>query len=184
MTEFHSPRGLRPARDSASKRGAAVVSWVLLVMGLAAFAPCVLLPEWQGYQALRESERAELERLDSLQGVVDRERRLLNALQSDQGVIARAAQRELAFHRVGDREVRVAVTSSMSSSAGSIASEAVAAPLAVPGATALSARSGFSSVFCDDQTRVVIMIMSVSLMLVAMSMCRRGAGDVMAKYPG
>ncbi|MEK7756659.1 MAG: hypothetical protein AAB385_05555, partial [Planctomycetota bacterium] len=59
------------------------VYWMLILMGLATFTPCIVLPEWREYQALRLTEQAERHRLGAMQRVVDRERNLLEAMQSD-----------------------------------------------------------------------------------------------------
>jgi len=90
-----------------SAPGHPVVFWMLLVMGAAVFAPCVLLPEWREYQAVRLSEDREAAKVKGMEAVVDRQRQLLEGLQSDPAVIARIAQRDLHFHRPGDGAVYV-----------------------------------------------------------------------------
>lgn len=81
------------------------VYWSLVLMGLTAFAPAVLLPEWRAVEALRVREQLERRRLENLENAVDRERRMIEGLRGDPAVIGRVAQRELGFRRVEDQSV-------------------------------------------------------------------------------
>jgi hypothetical protein len=147
-------------------------------MGVAAFAPCVLLPEWRAYQAMHMAQQAEQHRLDSLQRVVDRERRLLDALQTDPAVIARAAQRELGFFEPGSLPVRVPVTPVDTRQDQEFVPEPVPPPPIVAHMARHLPAFNYDSVFCDDRTRYVIMAMSVALIAVAMCLpSRRSAAD-------
>src|SRR3990172_2627474 len=56
------------------------VFWILILMGLGTFAPCILLPEWRQYQALHLVEQAEQHRLASMRRVVEREKHMLEAM--------------------------------------------------------------------------------------------------------
>jgi hypothetical protein len=80
---------------------------MLLIMGIAAFAPCILLPEWREFQAVRLAEDREAAKVRSMEEVVDHQRQLLEGLQSDPAVIARIAQRDLHFRHPGDGAVYV-----------------------------------------------------------------------------
>lgn len=151
-------------------------------MALAAFAPCVLLPELRSYQAMRMAEEAQQHRVDSLQSTVDREQRLLEALRSDPAVIARAAQRELRFKKPGDRQVRVSVAPTGKTSSETLTPKPVPAPPPLPRAATYLPDCTYDRVFCDDQARPLIMAMSVALMLVGIclpgrrSLTRRDGG--------
>lgn len=144
------------------------VCWLLIVMALAAFAPCVLVPEWREYRALRVKEQIERHRLDSLQSVVDDERRLLQAMQSDPAVIARLAQRDLSYKQRGDRAVRISVSTSSRPSEHPFTPEPVLLPPILARAASYLPDYDYDAVFCDDQSRLVIMAMSVALMVVAL----------------
>lgn len=146
-------------------------------MALAAFSPCVLLPEWRAYQALRRSEQVEAHRVDTLRQVVDRERRLLEALQTDAAVVERLARRGLGFEAMGSRSVRVPVTT------GDVPPEPAfsPAPVSLPAPLAAAAQYlpnlDYDGVFCEDQSRVVIMVMSCALMLVGVCLPTRRSGS-------
>ena len=148
--------------------------WLLTLMGLAAFAPCVVLPEWREYQALDMGAQVEQHRLDVLQRQVDHERRLLDALRSDPAVIARLAQRELGFQRANCRAVLVS-----SAPVGNAGVDRLFVPKP-PKPPASMARLGswlpdfdYDRVFCDDETRPIVICMSIGLMAVALGLPRR-----------
>ncbi len=175
---------MQPTIERPGERGGALVSWVLLVMALATFAPCVLLPEWRAYQTLQVARQAEEHRLSALQSVVDRERRHLKALRSDPCVISRIAQRELRFRAFDERAVPVSVP------VGSVPRGAAGerfVPKSVPPPASL-ARAGsylpnypYDRLFCDERTRIIVMCMSVALMLVAL--CLPGLSHSLRKHP-
>ena len=173
MRGVESQQARPPSGKPAAGYGSAVVSCLLILMGLAAFAPCVLLPEWRAYQAMQLAQQAEQHRLDSLQRVVDRERRLLDALQSDPAVIARAAQRELGFYEPGSLPVRVPVTPTGTRQDEEFVPEPVTPPPILTHMASYLPAFNYDSVFCDDHTRYVIMAMSVALIVVAMCLPSR-----------
>ena len=82
--------------------------WTLSLMAMAAFAPCVILPEWRDYEAVYSVQRTREQDLAAFEQAVRDETRKLEALQSDPATIARLAQRELSFRRAGERSVAVA----------------------------------------------------------------------------
>jgi len=173
MTRHQSPRRSVGVTNPAPDRGSGLISWLLIFMALAAFAPCVLLPELRSYQAMRMAEEAQQHRMDSLQRTVDREHRLLEALRSDPAVIARAAQRELRFKKPGDRQVRVSVTPTGKASDEAFAPKPVLAPRLLVQAAAYLPDYNYDRIFCDDRARLVIMAMSVALMLLAVCLPHR-----------
>ncbi len=154
------------------RRGHGTVAWLLLTIALGTFTPCVLLPEWRAYQAIRVAEQAEQHRVESLRRLVERERRLLDAIQTDPEVTARLAQRELGFRRVGERAVRIDVHP------GQIKGDVGFVPTHVPPPPALSRLAShlpdydYDAVFCDDECRPVIIAMSVGLMFFAVCLPR------------
>ncbi|MBI1826152.1 MAG: hypothetical protein HY287_04205 [Planctomycetes bacterium] len=93
--------------NAHSAPGHPFVFWLLLLMGIAAFAPCILLPEWREFQAVRLAEDRQAAKVRGMEEVVDHQRQLLEGLQSDPAVISRIAQRDLHFHHPGDGAVYV-----------------------------------------------------------------------------
>lgn len=91
-----------------------LVYWALVLMGLAVFAPAVLLPEWRAYEDLLVREQMERERFELLKSTVDREQRVIDGLRNDPAVIARVAQRELGFRRTDDQLVAIQPNNSQS----------------------------------------------------------------------
>ena len=176
-------RGAIPSAAPDPSPGGRLVFWLLAFMGVGAFAPCVLLPEWRTYQALKVAEQAQQHRLEALQRVVDRENRLLEALRSDPAVINRFAQRDLSFRRPGERAVRVSLPAADDDSvsrlvAGDVGEESfipepVLPPRFVARALAHLPDYDYDRVFCDDETRPIIMGMSVALIGVAFGLFGR-----------
>ena len=150
--------------------GGGLVSWLLILMGLAAFAPCIILPEWREYQALRMVEQQEQHRVDKLQAAIDRERRLLEAMQRDPVVIARLAQRDLGFHRPGEQPVPVAVPVADTAIAEPFHPTPVEPPKLIARSLSRLPDFDYDGVFCDEHTRPIIMVMSVSLIVVAVAL--------------
>ncbi len=173
MNGLQSPQGQTPIGKPTAERGSGLVSWLLMLMALAAFAPCVLLPEWRAYQAMRVAQQAERHRLDSLKRVVDRERRLLYALQSDPAVITRVAQRELGFHEPGNLPVRVFVTPTSAQRGEPFVPRPVHPPPILARAATHLPDFDYDRIFCDNQPRYVIMAMSVGLIAVALCLPSR-----------
>lgn len=139
-------------------------------MGLSTFTPCVVLPEWREYQALRMAEQAEQHRLDAMQQIVDRERNLLEAMQSDPAVIARIAQRDLRFRRPGDTSIAVSVPLTATAIPEAFVAEPIDPPVALARARSYMPDFNYDALFCDDRTRPIIMVMSVGLIVTAIAL--------------
>jgi hypothetical protein len=143
---------------------------MLILMGAATFAPCVILPEWREYQALRVVEQQEQYRVDQLQAAVDRERRLLEAMQRDPAVIARLAQRDLGFRRPGEQPVPVAVPEVDTTSDDPFEPKPVDPPELVARSLSRLPDFNYDGIFCDESTRPIIMVMSIALIVVAVAL--------------
>ena len=173
-----------PLPECAPPRGGGMVFWLLVLMGLSTLAPCVILPEWRAYQVLSVAQQAEQHRVDTLQCVVDRERRLLEALRSDQSVIDRLAQRELNFQRAGERVVRVSVPAGdgLRTSPGAVnggcetpfVARPVRPPRMVERLGSFLPAYDYGHIFCDDETRPIILCMSVALICTAFGLFGTG----------
>jgi hypothetical protein len=142
-------------------------------MALAAFAPCVLLPEWRAFQAMRRSEQVEAHRVETLQRVVDRERRLLEGLQTDPGVVERLAQRGLGFEAMGSRSVRVPIAADEVPPEPTFSPTPVLPPAPLAAAARYLPELDYDGVFCETQSRTVIMVMSCALMVVGVCLPSR-----------
>lgn len=155
--------------------------WMLSLMGMAAFAPCIILPEWRDYEAAYGAQQARDQDLAALQQAVHTEQRKLEALQSDPAAIARLAQRELSFRRVGERSVSVndpvtAFGAEFESYAfndlvsGDSTRQAIGSPPLPANVSAWIARLpalDYDAIFCDGQIRLIVMTMSLSLIVLA-----------------
>ncbi len=163
--------------------------WSLSLMAMAAFAPCVILPEWRDYEAVYSAQQTREQDLAAFEQAVHDEQRKLEALQSDPATIARLAQRELSYRRSGERGVAVGEPFS----AGALDFGASAFTDRIPGenerglvespplpatVSAWIARLpslDYDALFCDEQTRLIIMTLSLSLIVLAFVLFGRRA---------
>ena len=189
----HPTKATLPAHPG--RGGSGVVFWLLVLMGLSTFAPCVLLPQWRQYQAVHMVEQVAQHRLDMLNSRVGKERRLLDALRSDPVVVARLAQRDLGFRRPYEQVIPVAVpaASTMPSTLG-LKHRCTTAPCRQPGCSAtpcgwrskplppppMLARAlsylpdyDYDRIFCEADTRSIVMGLSLALITVAFGLFTR-----------
>ena len=165
-----APTPTQQPKPSPTTPGTALVSWALLFMAMAAFVPCIVLPEWRAYQQVCQAEQAEQHRLANMQQVVDRERRNLDAIQRDPAVLARMAKRELHFQQEGMRTVAVAVVPLKSSTPAAFIATPVLGPRWLRRFTDRLPALDYDNIFCDNGSRTTIMAMSVGLMLLGVSL--------------
>lgn len=148
--------------------GSGLVFWLLTLLALAVFTPCVLLPEWRDVEALWIAEQAQQHRLDVLQRRVDRERRVLEVIGSDPAAIARLAQRELSFQRPGETAMPVSVAGPPPRSPQPFVPEsAFGGPPILARALATLPDYNYDAIFRNDETRPVILTLSITLIGVA-----------------
>ena len=161
-----------------SSNGAAVF-WFLFVLGVVTFAPCIIVPEWRNYQVAKVAEQREKHRLDKLRQVVASERRQVEAIQNDPTVVARLAQRDLGFLRPGEKIVAVDVGDSHQFAGMADLDEDyfVPAPVLPPSwftrATWWLPDFNYDAIFCDPSTRPIVMLMSISVIVVAVALFHR-----------
>jgi hypothetical protein len=170
----HAEREARPAPGI----GGAIVFWVMVLTGLSAFAPCVLMPEWRKLQALDVAKQCQEHRVAVLRREVERERQRLEAIRTDPAVLMRVAQRDLGYRRPHEQDVTV----------GSSEADAETLRIAIAGAGTpdpgfqphalqpspwvqrklqhLPALS-YENIFCDPQTRLVVMSLAVAELAIA-----------------
>ncbi|MFQ5412909.1 MAG: hypothetical protein ACE5E6_00480 [Phycisphaerae bacterium] len=77
--------------------GGAIVFWLLVVLAMTAFTPCVLLPAWRAYEAAYRAEHAAAHRRAALERLIEREQRTLDAIRTDPAAVARLAKRDLGY---------------------------------------------------------------------------------------
>lgn len=162
------------------RRGGAAVFWVLILLGVGTFAPCILVPEWRAYQLAKVAEQREKHRIDRLKALVDRERRQLDAIQNDPTVVARLAQRDLGFHRPGETVVPVPIDYSDSQAhlADVDDDESFVPTPVVPPAWFSRVfwwlpDLNYDAIFCEPSTRCTVMLMSMSVIIVAVVLFHR-----------
>ncbi len=172
MTRRTSPH--TGGRFPTEHRPGGAVFWLLLVMGLSTFAPCIVLPEWRQYQAIQVTRQREQYRLDQLQHRVDAERRRLEAMQTDPAVVARLAQRDLGFHRPGQPSMPVVTVGRVAGLPGRHETPFVAMQVNPPDwvrrAGSVLPRLNYDAVFCEGSARSIVMLMSVALIVIAFAL--------------
>jgi cell division protein FtsB len=157
---------------SHSSHGSPLVFWLLTIMGLAVFAPCIVLPEWRAYQGLRLAEQREQFKVDQVREAVADEQRRLEALRSDPAVVARLARREFAFHQPGEAVVTVPVASAPDPPKTFVPAP-VEPPVLIKRWERFLPRLNYDRLFCDDETRAPLMGMSLSVIAIAFALFRR-----------
>jgi len=178
-----SDQGRPTARVTPHPLSECFFFWALVAMALAAFAPCILLPEWRAYESLEIARQREQHRLEVVQVAIEKEERLLAAMRGDPAVIDRLAQRDLKYQRIGERIVPVDVRSPGpqvvvdGASAGeadkTFVPTAAAPPVAVSRALSLLPDLDYDRIFCDENSRTFIMCMSVALLGIAFALYGR-----------
>lgn len=159
--------GVQRPREAGRPLVGGLMFWLLVLMGFAALAPCILLPEWRHYESLKIEEQAQAHRLAMLQNRIAREQRLQEAMQRDPAVIARIAQRELGFRRPEEHAVSVSVDVVSEPADAPFTARPVRPPPIVARALSWLPDYNFDRVFCDPQARTRVMVMSVGLISVA-----------------
>ncbi|MEE9295210.1 MAG: hypothetical protein V3W34_09665 [Phycisphaerae bacterium] len=95
------------AAETLRRGPSPVLFWTLVLMSSAVFAPCVIVPLWQNYSALKMAEQLELRAVEQMRADLEGQRRHLAGLRDDPLVVTRVAQRELAYAGPDERSVRV-----------------------------------------------------------------------------
>lgn len=171
-----------PASTSQPTRrpgfGAGLVFWLLVLMALATFTPCVLLPEWRHYQALCLAEQMQQHRVDQLAKNLERDKRMLDAVRSDPAVIARVAQRDLRYQKIDETTVPISIAGNLGDTTND---PFVAKPVTLPAPldrwSAKLPAFDYDAIFCDPKTSSLLMAMSVALLVVAVGMVTKRTGN-------
>jgi hypothetical protein len=161
-----------PSKKS-KRAGGGWVCWGLMLMGLATLAPCILLPEWREYQALKVAQQHEEHRLSDIESALEREKRSLVAIQTDPAVVARLARRDLRFHDPAETRVRVQSALGATTSASPFVPQPVNPPAWAAAGERYLPRLNYDGVFCDEETRRIVMGMSLGLLALSMALSPR-----------
>ncbi len=154
--------------------GATMVYWVLIFMGVATFAPCIILPEWRHYQQLSMVEQSEQHRADQLRGRLEKDRQFLEAMRSDPAVIARLAQRDLRYKRLDEKTVPVDLGAAFDASeSAAFVPQPVTPPSWFGRITQHLPSIDYDQIFCDKKTSSILMAMSVGLIAIAVGFVAR-----------
>ena len=181
------------ARDQTTEPGfgGAIVYWLLVTMALAAFVPCIILPEWRKLESVDASYQIEAERVRRFREVVEAERRALEAIRTDPAVIARLARRDLGYRESGERFVPVAVYGEEAANPSVVewlraspehqsdeprfAPEPLAPPRFAASLVSRLPQWDYDALFCNDQTRTIIMSLSIALIAIAYALFGRAS---------
>ena len=167
-----TPGSVQPELDEQPSAGGGWVFWLLFLLAVTAFAPCVILPAWRDYQATRRVEQLEQAEVRRMQAGLDRQHRLADALRSDPSVITRAAQRELGYTKPGELWVDV-TPSELTPEAPAPQAQAVTQvepPAPLSWLTRRLPALDYDAVFCDPSTRAIIMTMSGGVLMAAFAL--------------
>jgi hypothetical protein len=130
----------------------------------------VLLPEWRAFQQADANRQTQQHRLAGMNAALDRARHNLDALGNDPVVIGRMAQRDLRFRDRTDTAIRVSTGWSPTSIEHETTFQpqpAVPPPLVTDFTSRLPALN-YDRIFCDQETRLMVMCMSVALMMLGL----------------
>ncbi|MCK4659453.1 MAG: septum formation initiator family protein [Phycisphaerae bacterium] len=141
---------------------------VLVGMAAVVFAPCVLLPIWRDYQALRYAEQVEQAELERARALLQLQRRRLEALQNDPAAIARVARRELGYRDPHEFTVPVVLAPEQVVEIAPVALTPVEPPGVVAGLVGKLPAADYDSIFCHEPTRTILMCLAGGLLLSAM----------------
>ena len=147
--------------------------WLLAGMGVAAAAPCFLVPPIDSYRQLRELEHRQLARIKHFEELLAHQAELLEALRSDPQVIMRLAQRELNYRQPG-KIAFISYTPEPSQAAPLEQAPALGIEQALPNWMTLAYPKYFAVVYQRDKPRKVVLAMSLGMILFAAACFNNG----------
>jgi hypothetical protein len=150
--------------------------WVLLVLGGATFAACVLVPRAQEYARLLEEEARMQALVAGIEAELDQARKTVAAIQTEPDVNEQLAKAALNYRRPGERQVNVVAESTVDVRP----TEALPGASAEPGPARLWRRTeawlprlDWGRVFGNEGTRRLLMLLSVGTIAAALLLYRR-----------
>lgn len=153
-----------PARPQPSP----VMFWLLMAMASATFTPCVIVPVWRDYQAIKLAERFEARAVEQLREHAQHLQRHLDALRRDPAVIERIARRDLSYRRPFEANVPVVPMPVAPVRIAETVDLRIEPPDVVRGfLTWLPISAARADVFVDPTSRRTLMCLSGGLVLAA-----------------
>ncbi len=149
----------------------ALMFWLLASMGIAAAAPCFLVPPIDTYRQLRELEHQQLARIRHFEELLAHQADLLVALRSDPQLNIRLAQRELNYRQPG--EIAFVSVATVPRPVDSIERVPALAAEALPDWMTLAYPDHFAALYQRDKPRKAVLAMSLGMILFA-TMCYNG----------
>lgn len=151
--------------------------WLLIGMAAAVFAPCVLLPVWREYQALKYAEQVEQAAVEQARDDLFTQHRTLAALQNDPAVIARLARRDLRYSERGERVIQVGIHNEEPAQDAAMPLTPVEPPAPLARLIDKLPEADYDRMFCGGRSRNILMGLSGGLVLAALALfpARRGA---------
>lgn len=144
--------------------GGGLIAWLLLLMGIGTFAPCILIPIWQSHKDMRLAGRIEQSRVDAMEARIEGDQRTLSALRNDPAVVVRLARRDLGMNLDFDQWVRVDVPVQSKPSRVFFTPHPDLASIIPVEAPPTGMEAKFVAVFRDTNNRRILTVMSVMLM--------------------
>jgi cell division protein FtsB len=157
-----------------------LVFWMLTALGFIGLVPCVLLPEWRELQSLQLTEQHERHKIEQLKKTVDREEYGLKLLQTDPAAVARLARRDLRFHNPGETMIHVPVNFAASTIDQPFSPRPVPPPAWLTKYLVHLPAMDYDAVFCEPKTRQVVLIMSLTMIALALVLFRKSPAPIPA----
>ncbi len=154
----------------ASDGGAGLTFWMMILLAIAVFAPCLVLPAWREYQTAELIERMTNDRVRLAEVEISNLRRELDAIHNDPAAVTRLARRELEYREPSDQIIAVPVSTIAGVSPQRQAGakwQPTEPPVAISRLTRLLPHKNFDALFCDSPTRETLMAMSAGLFFAA-----------------
>ena len=155
------------AYRAAPGLGGAIIFWLLILMGVTAFAPCVLLPEWRQYQELHAAEQVAAHHASAMHAQVERERRMLDAVRTDPGVVTRLAKRDLGYRNVDESLIDLHVETVIRLAEPAFVPTPPTPPALIASVVSSLPRFDADAVFCDPRTRPTVMTLAICVIVAA-----------------
>lgn len=168
---MQSRSGNIPTRRDPPEQASGLMFWLLTGLAAAGFVPCVLLPVWRDYQTVTLSERLEAQGVAALRIGVDRQERALEGIRTDPAVVSRLAQRELAFIRPGETQVRINGVIPVRAPSNARMVEPVEPPPPVAQFLGYLPEADYDAVFCREPTRSLVMALCGAVLVAAFVCC-------------
>ena len=163
----NEPKQAASAADPTGDGGAGLVFWLLIGLGLAGLAPCLVLPAWRSYQHAELGERIKARQVNIAQADVTRRRSQLEHLRSDPGVVTRLAQRELEYRIPGASAIEMDLPDPNDNRRHAVALAPVNPPIPVARLVALLPDLDYDALFCRKPTSTWIAVMSAVVFMAA-----------------